>query len=207
MRSLLRTTAFGVVMIVSPLAAQILTRPTQFGVMGGVTAPIGLLRDATATGWNAGVLLNIGVPLIPVSIRIDAQVHHLGGNGFSISCTFTPGGSGFCPEPIEMRIIDGTANLVYTFPGMLPAKFYLIAGAGIYGERAHSDDGGNVYETRTKFGLNAGAGMKLQLGSLGGFVEVRYHNVIHGSDIGDYAIRSPQVKSLQFVPISAGVVF
>ncbi len=191
----------------APLKAQIISRPIQFGIMGGVTAPIGLLNDATSAGWNAGAFVNFGVPLVPVSFRLEAQWHHMSGNGTAIGCTLAPGSDGFCPEPIEMRIVDGTANLVYTFPSAVPLHFYLIGGAGAYGERAHTIDGGNSPQSVTKFGVNAGAGVKVQLGSIDGFVEARYHNVIHGSAIGDYAIRSPRVKSLQFVPISAGIIF
>lgn len=189
----------------APLKAQIISRPVQFGVMGGATVPIGVLRDATAYGLNVGAFVSVGVPLVPVSLRLEAQWHHMGGKGDSIACALIPGG--FCPEPIQMRVIDGTANLVYTFPSVLPLRFYLIAGAGVYGERAHTEDGGDTYDSKTKFGLNGGAGVKFQLGSIGGFVEARYHNVIHGSDIGDYAVRSPKVKSLEFVPIGAGITF
>ncbi|MBA2686215.1 MAG: hypothetical protein H0U66_17160 [Gemmatimonadaceae bacterium] len=178
----------------------------ELGVMAGATVPIGLLKDATASGWNAGAFVNLGVPLVPVSLRLEAQWHHMGGAGGAIACTLAPGG-GFCPEPIEKRIVDGTANLVYTFPSVLPLHLYLIGGAGVYEERAHTENGGDAHESATKFGVNAGAGDKFQLGTFGGFVEARYHNIIHGSDIGDYAIRSPKVKSLQFVPISAGITF
>ncbi|MBK5188504.1 MAG: outer membrane beta-barrel protein [Gemmatimonadaceae bacterium] len=170
-----------------------------------VTPPVGLLTEASAIGWNAGVLVSFDLPEAPIGFRIDGQLNHLGENGTSIGCTLAPGG-GFCPEPIAMRIVDGTANVVYAFRRAEPTSFYLIAGAGVYGERATSSAAGTEGST-TKFGLNAGAGVKLRFGTFGAFVEARYHNVIHGSDVGDYARRSPTVKSLQFVPISAGIIF
>ena len=124
-----------------------------------------------------------------------------------VSRSFIPGGDGFCPEPVDFRVIDATADLVYGFGSARATSFYAIAGAGVYSERATAPANGSE-GSATKFGVNAGVGVKFALSStLGGFVEVRYHNLLHASNVGDYAQRSSTVKSMQFVPISAGVTF
>jgi hypothetical protein len=121
-------------------------------------------------------------------------------------CTFTPGGGSYCPEPIDFRVIDGTANLVCTFRDALPTNFYVIAGGGVYHERAVAPADNNSRGSATKFGVDGGVGLNVRVGTLGGFLEARYHNVLNGSDVGDYARRSARVKSLQFVAVSAGIV-
>jgi opacity protein-like surface antigen len=207
MRTGLTTIAIVVCMLTEPAAVHAQgSRPVHFGVMGGLTVPVALLSEASSAGWNLGALVNVGAPESPLSFRVDAQWHQLGGGGGVIGCSFAPGG-GFCPEPVDVRIIDGTANVVYTVGSDSPTNIYLIAGAGVYGERAISPANGSRGNA-TKFGLNAGLGVRFNLSSsLGGFVEARYHNVLHGSDVGDYAKRSTTVKSLQFIPISAGITF
>ena len=103
-----------------------------------------------------------------------------------------------------MRIIDGTANVVYTFGAALPTKFYLIGGAGVYNER-FKDPGSDVSASGTKFGLNGGVGLKFQLTGFSTFIEARYHNVFHGTAVGGG--NNSGAKSLQFVPISVGITF
>lgn len=179
----------------APISAQaIVSSPVRFGIMGGATIPLSDLKDEAKTGWNAGALVTIGVPLVPVSFRIDGQWHQMNGK-------IAPDGVSRFPD---FRIIDGTANVVYTFGAALPTKFYVIGGIGAYNERAR-DPVADVSASSTKFGLNAGVGFKFQLTGFATFIEARYHNVIHGSVIGDAS--SSNAKSLQFLPISVGITF
>jgi hypothetical protein len=183
-----------------PVSAQaIVSSPVRFGIMGGATIPLSDLKDEAKTGWNAGALISVGVPLVPVSFRIDGQWHQMNGKDFT-----TLGGAGGSGQLPDFRIIDGTANVVYTFGAALPTKVYLIGGLGVYNERAH-DPVEDVSASSTKFGLNAGVGFKFQLTGFSTFIEARYHNVIHGSAIGD--ANSSNAKSLQFLPISVGITF
>jgi opacity protein-like surface antigen len=181
----------------APVSAQaIVSSPIRFGIMGGATVPLSDFSDNAKTGWNAGILMNIGVPLVPVSFRVDGQWQQLTGKDFDA-------GKGFITHD-DFRIIDGTANVVYTFGAALPTKFYLIGGLGAYNVRVKNDDL-NASASSTKFGLNAGVGFKFQLTGFATFIEARYHNVIHGTAVGD--INGDNAKSLQFVPISVGITF
>ena len=181
----------------APLSAQaIVSSPVRFGIMGGATIPLSDLKNEAKTGWNAGALVTIGVPLVPVSFRIDGQWHQMSSKGLS--------GFTSTSEFPDFRIIDGTANVVYTFGAALPTKFYLIGGVGAYNERAR-DPVSDVSVSSTKFGLNGGVGFKFQLTGFSTFIEARYHNVIHGTAIG--AGSSSGAKSVQFLPISVGITF
>ena len=180
----------------APVSAQaIVSSPIRFGIMGGATSPLGTFSDVAKTGWNAGVLMNIGVPLVPVSFRIDGQWQQLQGKNFNE-------GGGISHN--DWRIIDGTANVVYTFGAALPAKFYLIGGAGVYKVRVKNDDF-DLNASSTKFGLNGGVGFKFQLTGFSTFIEARYHNVIHGTAVGD--VNDNHAETLQFVPVSVGITF
>lgn len=186
------------VLAASVSAQAIVSSPVRFGIMGGATVPLSDVSKEEKTGWNAGVLVSIGVPLVPVSFRIDGQWQQMSGK------TFVAAGGGGSSSFPNLRIIDGTANVVYTFGAALPTKFYLIGGAGIYNER-FKDPNSDLHADGTKFGLNGGVGFKFQLTGFATFIEARYHNVIHGSAVGDGA--TSNAKSLQFVPISVGITF
>lgn len=175
-----------------PISAQaIVSSPVRFGLMGGATVPLSDFSDFNKTGWNAGALVSIGVPLVPVSFRVDGQWHQLKAKNIEGAA--------------DSRIIDGTANVVYTFGAALPTKFYLIGGAGVYNVRFTDPNDSGVHASGTKFGLNAGVGFKFQLTGFATFIEARYHNVFKGTAVG--AVDDSNAKSLQFVPISVGITF
>lgn len=184
----------------APVSAQaIVSSPVRFGIMGGATVPLSDLSDVNKTGWNAGALVSVGVPLVPVSFRVDGQWQQM--NGKNLAVNELAGGTS---QQANLRIIDGTANVVYTFGAALPTKFYLIGGVGVYNER-FSDPNSDVHVDGTKFGLNGGVGFKFQLTGFATFIEARYHNVIHGATVG--VIDQNDSRSLQFVPISVGITF
>jgi hypothetical protein len=194
MRSTISAVVLGLVLAATavPVSAQaIVSSPVRFGIMGGATFPMSDLKNAVKTGWNAGALVTIGVPLVPVSFRVDGQWQQLNAKAG-------------IDAPANLRIIDGTANIVYTFGAALPTKFYLIGGAGVYNER-FKDPSSDLHADGTKFGLNGGVGFKFQLTGFATFLEARYHNVIHGTAVG--SVDASNAKSLQFVPISVGITF
>ena len=194
-RSSITAVALGLVLsaAAAPLRAQaIVSSPVRFGIMGGATFPLSDLKTNAKTGWNAGALVTIGVPLVPVSFRVDGQWQQLQGKNFPDA------------DRTDFRIIDGTANVVYTFGAALPTKFYLIGGLGVYNLRA-KDDVADLSVSSTKFGLNGGIGFKFQLTGFATFIEARYHNVIHGTSIGNTG--SSHANSLQFIPVTVGITF
>jgi opacity protein-like surface antigen len=165
------------------------SRPVQFGVMGGVSIPVSDFSDGAKTGWNAGALLNFGMANSPLGFRVDGQWHEFKAKG-DIGAKF--------------RVIDGTADVVFNFGGVSPLKVYLIGGGGVYNFHTSFDDSSLSSDSETKFGLNGGAGVKFQLGSLATFVEGRYHYVfLHGSDFENNSSN----PKLQMIPISVGITF
>jgi hypothetical protein len=200
----------------APLSAQVMvSRPVRFGVAGGATVPVSDMSDISKTGWNAGVLLEAGVPLFPWGLRVDAMWNQLGEKE-------TDAGT------FKNRIIDGTVNATYSFGGLATTKFYLIGGVGIYNMKTELTDrpvfttASTVNEsqrgtsrdvrqiapptrqivdfdddsnTRTKFGLNGGAGLRFQLTGFSTFIEARWHTIF------------TEGSNAQFVPITVGITF
>ena len=171
---------------VATVDAQEVDRPIHVGIMGGATAPLSILNDASSAGWNLGALVRIGAARSPFSLRLDAQWIQLGHSNNLFACLTA--GFPLCEEPVSFnfRVIDGTANVVYTIHQSPQGKYYLIGGGGVYGERATLAVGGSR-STATKFGMNAGAGVDLRLGSFSAFLEARYHNIL--TRLGDRQLR------------------
>jgi opacity protein-like surface antigen len=96
----------------------------------------------------------------------------------------------------KFQIIQGTANVVYTFTTAEESTFhpYLIGGVGLYNAKATGDDVPDS-ESETDFGINAGAGFDFQAGAVALFVEGRFHNVFSDPD------------NTNFIPITVGIRF
>lgn len=177
----------------APLAAQMaVSSPVRFGITGGLTAPVGSSSDHTGTGWNAGALVNVGFPLLPLGFRVDAAWQQLPGTPLVTTNT-------------KLRVIDGTLNATYSFGGLSPVNFYFIGGLGVYNVRREvtnvfAPPAGATYTTtttasQTRFGLNGGIGFLFRLSGFSTFVEARYHDVFTSGG------------STEIVPVSVGIVF
>ncbi len=153
--------------------------PVSFGVMGGVSIPLGDYADFAGTGWHAGGLLEWNAPTFPVGIRVEGVYHKFGDK-----------------DELDLypNIIAGLANIVWHFPMTQPytVRPYLIGGGGIYNERC---DG---CESQTKFGLNGGAGISVPLSGFSTIVEARFH-IVFDSESGS--------SNSTFIPISVGLLF
>jgi len=95
------------------------------------------------------------------------------------------------------QIINGTANVVFSFPVSEETRFrpYILGGVGVYNVKFKLDAGTSASDT--KFGINAGAGFDIGFGGGTFFAEGRFHNVFI-SDPGD---------DVKLIPISVGVRF
>jgi opacity protein-like surface antigen len=176
-------------------AQMAVSSPVRFGVTGGLTAPVGSLSDNTDLGWNAGALVNVGFPLLPLGFRLDALWQQMPGSGTSALST-------------KARVIDGTLNATYSFGGLSPINFYFIGGLGVYNvhrETRYSYATPSVLpggvstssssNSQTRFGLNGGIGFLFRLSGFSMFAEARYHDVFTSGG------------STQIVPVSVGIVF
>jgi hypothetical protein len=166
--------------------------PVQFGVMGGVTFPIGSnLTNVVKTGWNAGALLNFGFVNSPVGLRVDGSW-----NQFPQKATGDD----------HLRLIDATADAVFNVGTQSPAQFYVLGGLGIYNFKITGPSNNLDFSSgsTTKFGLNGGVGVKFKAGPVAPFVEARYHYVFSGDFLSN---AGGGVSKFQMIPISVGLTF
>ena len=175
-------------------AQEVVSRsPIQFGVMGGATIPTGDFNDFIKTGWNAGALLNFGFANSPVALRVDGSW-----NQMDYKCTDCNGE--------KLRLLDATADAVFSFGTKTPAQFYVLGGVGVYNFKNTGDNNNFDFSTgsTTKFGLNGGVGVKFTAGPVAPFVEARYHYVFSGNNLSN---PNGQSAKFQMIPISAGLTF
>jgi hypothetical protein len=151
----------------------------SISLAGGLSQPNGDLSNGVGSGYNATLGMNFGAPLIPVGARVEGGL-----NGFS----YKGGASG------DVRIMNVTANGIFNM-GMP----YLIGGVGYYNRRINETVlGTKVTDTQSSAGLNVGAGIRLPLGTLSPFAEVRYHAMLGDKD---------KAANFRYIPITFGVQF
>jgi len=174
-----------------PAAAQV-----HFGITGGWYSPYGSTKDFASNGYDGGIVLGIGAPVVPVSFRVDATYGEMPGK--SISCC---GGT----VKSDFAVYGATGNVVWTIIGAAsPAKLYLIGGIGYYSvQQKYSVSGAPAVPSSTKsaFGYNAGVGFRFTMF----FIEARYTSITNALD--ESTLGGTGSKALTVVPINVGVMF
>ncbi len=131
-------------------------------VGGGISSPSGDFADAVDAGKHGRVGLQVGVPVFPVSLRAEGEIH-----SFSEA---TGGG--------KANLINGTISAVLSLGG-IGLSPYVIAGVGSY--RFDADAAEAAVTNR---GIHGGFGVSIGALGFGGFAEVRLVN-IDGDGDGD----------------------
>ena len=131
--------------------------------------------------------MRVQPPVSPVGFQVDAFYTRFGLDG---------GIDG------HSRLLGGTANAVFAFPGASMARPYLIGGLGLYNGKTTITGVGSS-DASTKFGLNAGAGFNFGMGKAQLFAEGRFHAMFK-------SLTDPTTgaeKTAYMIPITVGVRF
>ena len=159
--------------------------PVSLGLAGGVALPLSSFSDDVIPGWRALGTLSIGVPMIPIGLRVDAAYDRFAVERSLLGSTLNASGA--------QRIASVTVNPTYRLPVSAPlVSPYLIGGAGSYNVGCSGDFkcGSSTY-----FGWNGGAGLKFGALGVHAFAEARYHHVnVSGG-------------SVTYVPVTVGLLF
>jgi len=185
MKSMIRGAALGLAVILSAQVAQ--AQGMSFGVGGGVVVPTGTLSDGNGTGWSGTALLRVQPPASPIGFQVDA---------FYTRFSLAGGIDG------HSRLIGGTADAVYAFPGVIMARPYLIGGLGLYNGKTTITGLGSS-NAATKFGLNAGAGFNFGVGKAQLFAEGRFHAML--KSVADPSTGAE--KTAYMIPLTVGLRF
>jgi opacity protein-like surface antigen len=133
----------------------------KIGAFGGATFATGMTRNGIDPGWNAGVVLDVTTPRLPVGFRLSGAHYHL------LPSTATANGA--------VKLWGGDLNLLFTPRGQFPLKPYLTGGIGLYRVTNNITSVTNIAPgPDTKFSWNGGIGIRGGIGSLGVFLEGRY---------------------------------
>ena len=187
--------ALGVVFALSPrsgVAQQVDVRAINFGIGGGVSAPLSATHDAYKPGFNGNAFVRLDLGSLPWALRADFSYQNFELQDGRIPAAGAPGG--------------GTGTLL---AGLGMAQFYLragnlrpylIAGAGVYSVRTAYDAETLTAQSETRFGARGGAGVLLTFGSLLLYAE---------GGIDQIASRPGAAVSeaIRAVPLTIGVVF
>jgi hypothetical protein len=164
-----------------PLAAQ---GAAWVGAGAGIAMPAGTLRDEANPGWRALAALELGLPDLPASLRIDAAYDRFG---------FKSAPAGSTGRETGARTI-ASASLSLAFgPSDSLARVapYAVAGVGMnrVGCAGRSDCGAG-----TQMGWSAGLGMRFPLFGRRGFADARLHCVVQ------------QLSDVCYVPVTVGLI-
>ena len=165
------------------LAAAPLQAQLQVGLGAGASVPGGRFDEYAGVGFHVTGLVTSLLPLKPLGFRAELSVTR-----FDVAS----GG--------DIRIVNGTANLVLTPSGFMAAKPYMIAGLGAYNidQPQVSLGGGRRLgaSSTTSLGLNAGFGLNFGLGTRRTFLEARW-----------VTVDPDESGKVNFVPITFGMTF
>jgi len=146
-----------------PLLAQ--QRTWEFSIGGGPGAPIGDFNDGFDIGWHGLGAVSYTLPNLPLAVQVEATYAQF---------------ADATPLDLKQRLFYGTGNLIYQFRlRQTVVEPYLIGGAGVYNLDPQGSDAVGA-ATKTRFGVNGGAGLSFQVATLGVFFESRIHNVFEG---------------------------
>jgi opacity protein-like surface antigen len=179
------------------------TRPISFAIGGGASVPIGSYKDALKAGWNGQGSLIFNLAGFPLALRADLNYNKF---TFKEDLPFTPGTGGTftTTDDVTQQILGGLANITIPF-SMGPITPYVTAGLAGFNIKTKLGDAvtGAEDESETKFAVNGGAGLSLRLLGASAFIEAKLNNVYTDKKF----ISNKELKALQFVPVTFGIVF
>ena len=143
-------------------------------VGGGLTSPTGALGDQADSGYHARLGARVGIPTLPVAVRLDGSCHRMG----EANATLEP-----------TTVTAGALSVVFFLPGVA-LRPYVLGGVDRYRVKAGSL-GASV--TRYRNGFHAGFGVSLGALAFGGFAELRYTR-----------IDTPTGDDLAYLPLTIG---
>jgi opacity protein-like surface antigen len=160
--------------VAAPASAQSATelRTVRFGVQGGLSMPMGDFGDAANSGYIIGGLVDWRSANLPFGLRFNVDYQSWGSDA-----------------DVDWSSLSGTADAMFTVPTTGGISPYVLGGVGMY--RLDCSAGDFDCEGSNEFGFNLGGGVNFNLGEMGTFAEIRYHNV----------------DEMSFVPIVFGIRF
>ena len=171
-------------LVLSPVGALYAQRPLSVGLAGGVSLPQGNLRDGATTGWHALATVALSTLMQPLGLRLDVAYNRF---NFSDAARAAAGSAGY------QSVGSATLNATYRLPMTdSPLSPYVITGVGAYRSECSLGSG---CDAQTRYGWNAGLGMKMYVLPFRTFLEARYHRT------------SRDGRAITYYPVTLGLQF
>lgn len=179
--------AVGTLALLPAIAGAQDSKPVSFGIMGGLSMPMGDLGDAVESGYNITGNLYLRPGTSKLAFRGDVGYESFSGKGSTSIAGF------------DLNVLSVTANVIFPLganAGEGSIRPYLIGGGGMY--RTSSEGTGaasGASNSDTNLGIAAGGGLEFKLAGFSTFAEARFVNVFGDGD------------SSQWLPITFGIRF
>ena len=164
------------------------TRPIRVVVTGGLTLPQGDLKKFHDSGIHADVSLLLSLFGLPLTLRPELSITRLKQQLPSVSGLLNPLTTA-ADSTQTTQFLGALGNIELP----LAAGLYVLGGVGVL----NLD---NASKRETKMTVNAGAGLRFNLGPVAGFVEARLGTASYNGGAFGYT-------KAQFIPISFGLAF
>jgi opacity protein-like surface antigen len=183
LKEILTLLALAIPALTLPIQAQV-NEPFKISLGAGIGLPVGQFDDGFKLGWNGSAAGSYTLAESPVAFQVEGAFSR-----------FNDDQAG---ADLKQNLLYGTGDAVFHIglQGVRTVLPYLIGGGGIYYvDMGGPDEAG--FESRTKFGINVGAGLEFDLGGTNLFLESRFHEVFDGLGSED----------LQFNNVTGGIRF
>jgi opacity protein-like surface antigen len=169
-------------------------RTVSFGIGGGVSLPVKEAEKAFQNGFNGQGFVRVGLGVLPIALRADFTYQN-----FDLKSVPYNG-----PTPGSLASGTGTvtSGLANAQLMILSGHFrpYVIAGLGAYNVKTELDGVPDLSRSDTKFGVNGGGGVQIELSGFSLYAEARVDNVFTEKGLID-------TDQVQVVPVTFGIMF
>ncbi|NOT33240.1 MAG: outer membrane beta-barrel protein [Candidatus Eisenbacteria bacterium] len=173
------------------------TRPIVFGIGGGIAMPLNEAGDALDRGFNGNAYVRFQPAMLPFGFGVNVSFSKFDLSDAEVTSGVpSPGAS-----PIgTSQMLAGLADLKFDLIKG-PVRPYVLLGLGAYNLSTDLEGASTESVSETRFGVNGGAGLSIQIGPMRLWGQGRVDNMY--TEEGGLV----DTKSIQVVPVTFGLEF
>jgi opacity protein-like surface antigen len=182
-------------LLAAPASAQV-PKFWHIGVGGGVTVPVGNIKDTLKQGYTFQAVGSLNLPGMPVGLRASFNYQKF---NQKVDQSVDTG------NEATGTIMSGLGNAQFSLIKVGPIRPYVAAGLGAFRVGSETTlDGNSETDSSMHFGINGAAGAEFTFGSVLGYVEARLENIYTEKGFSDQVTDR---STIQFVPVVFGLMF
>ena len=166
----------------------------SFGIGGGVSVPVSDVKSALDNGFAGQGFIRFGPPGTPFAARLDFTFQ-----SFDLKSVKTSSSASTTTQGGTSQVFGGLAQMQFDLMHG-PIRPYLLAGIGAYNVNVNPDDPSIASTSDTRFGINGGAGLAMQVSVIRLYIEGRVDNVYTQEGLID-------ANSIKTIPVTFGIAY